>query len=104
MSEQAFKISSAPEAIRTDSPSKFSVYSNATEIGLSPWDIRIKFMENTGTGGPLDLTVHGTIVMSPLHAKAFLTALQHTLSIYEEKAGELDFQKVIASFNPQSPA
>jgi hypothetical protein len=36
--------------------------------------------------------------MSPLHAKALLAALQQTLAIYEEKAGDLDFQKVLTNF------
>jgi hypothetical protein len=96
--KDAFILRSAPEGKRTDSPSKFHVYANATEIGLSPWDVRINLMENTGTSGKLELLVHGTVVMSAIHAKALLAALQQTLSVYEEKVSELDFKKAVENF------
>lgn len=79
-----------------DSPSKFSVYSNSTEFGLSPWDVRMIIKEMTGP--PVDneavIIHHGTIVMSPAHAKVFLGALQRTMTMYEEKFGEIDVSKI----------
>jgi len=37
---------------------------------------------------------HGTVVMAPAHAKAFLEALQTTVAIYEEKFGEIDLARI----------
>jgi hypothetical protein len=86
-------ISGNPQ--RTDSPEKFSVYCNATEVLISPWDVRINFMENIPPieGVPV-LLVHGSIVMSAIHAKALLKGLEKSISIYEEKFGDLDVQRV----------
>ena len=86
---------SNPPQHRIDSPSKFSIYCNSTEIGLSPWDVRIKLMEGLGgEAGVLEVMVHGTVVMSPLHAKAFLEALQRTIHIYEDNFGPIDISRV----------
>ncbi len=80
---------------RVDSPSKFSVYCNSTEIGISAWDVRIKFLETLGSeGGVLDVMVHGNIVMSPLHAKAFAEALQRTIQTYEDTFGPIDITRI----------
>lgn len=81
---------------RIDSPSKFSVYCNATEILASGWDVRINLMENIPPqdGKPVML-VHGSVVMSPVHAKAVLMALTKSIGQYEEKFGEIDAQKII---------
>jgi hypothetical protein len=40
------------------------------------------------------LLVHGSIVMSAIHAKALLKGLEKSISIYEEKFGDLDVQRV----------
>ena len=81
---------------RIDSPSKFSVYCNGTEFFMSGWDVRINFLENVPPqeGKPISV-VHGSIVMSPVHAKAFLHAFSNTLRQYEEQFGEIDAQKVM---------
>jgi len=83
---------------RIDSPTKFSVYCNSTEVLLSPWDMRINVMENIPPKeGQAQLMVHGSVVMSPVHAKALLQALAQTITLYEEKFGELDVQKILAA-------
>jgi|GEM_PF-946813 hypothetical protein len=37
---------------------------------------------------------HGTVVMSPTHAKAFLEAFQSTIKQFEEKFGEIDLGRI----------
>jgi hypothetical protein len=79
---------------RSDSPSKFSIYCNNTELALSPWDVRIKIMEMLGAeGGVVELIVHGSLAMSPQHAKAFSEALQKTIQIYEDNFGPIDISR-----------
>lgn len=81
----------------------FSLYVNSVEMGLSSWDIRIKLgeildqRENVTT-----VKSHGTIVMSPSHAKAMLEALQKTVRIYEEKFGEIDLARIQEGGKPAS--
>jgi hypothetical protein len=86
-------ITGVPE--RVDSPTKFTVYSNMTEVLLGGWDVRINFMENVppkdGKGVAI---VHGSVVMPPALAKAFLMGLKQTIDTYEEKFGEIDLQKI----------
>jgi hypothetical protein len=85
---------------RIDSPEKFSVYCSATEIFLSGWDVRINLMENIPPmGGRPTALVHGSVVMSPVHAKAFQQALKKAIDQYEEKFGELDVQRVLDAQN-----
>jgi hypothetical protein len=74
----------------------FSIYINNTEMGLSAWDVRVKLGEILGQkdGGNLIVRNHGMIVMAPAHAKAFLEALQTTVSLYEEKFGEIDLARI----------
>jgi hypothetical protein len=45
-------------------------------------------------GAPLAM-VHGSVVMTPAHAKAFLTGLKQTIDVYEEKFGEIDVQRIL---------
>ena len=65
-------------------------------MGLSAWDVRIKLGEilSQKEGGNLVVRNHGMIVMAPAHAKAFLEALQITVSMYEEKFGEIDLARI----------
>jgi hypothetical protein len=87
-------ITGTPE--RIDSPTKFAVYSNMAEVLLGGWDIRINFMEIVPPkDGKGIATVHGSVVMSPAHAKAFLSGLKQTIDMYEEKFGEIDLQRVL---------
>lgn len=92
--DNAIVTAAIPE--RIDSPAKFSVYCSATEIFLSGWDVRINLMENIPPmGGRPAALVHGSVVMSPVHAKAFAQALSKAMAQYEEKFGEIDVQKVL---------
>ena len=78
-----------------DSEKPFVIYINATEMGITPWDIRIKLMEHVDSEGITPIVKkHGAIVMSPVHAKVMLAALAQTVSNYEEKFGEIDLTKV----------
>lgn len=87
-------ITGVPE--RVDSPTKFAIYSNMAEVLLGIWDIRINFMENVPPqGGKPMAIVHGSVVMSPAHAKAFLQGFKQTIDLYEEKFGEIDTQKIL---------
>jgi len=81
---------------RIDSPAKFAVYCSATEILLSGWDVRINLMESVPpVAGQATILVHGSVVMSPIHAKALAQGLATAVSQYEEKFGELDLKKVL---------
>jgi|SRR5271157_1750012 len=78
-----------------DSDSSFLIYCNTTEMSISPWDVRIKLMEAfDNEGSVLIVKKHGIMVMSPVHAKAMLEALEKTVHMYEEKFGEIDMSKV----------
>jgi hypothetical protein len=93
-SDSTIYIGGVPD--RIDSPTKFSVYSNTTEVMLGAWDIRVNFMENIPPkDGKVAVMVHGSIVMSPAHAKAFLAGLKQTIDLYEDKFGEIDLQKIL---------
>lgn len=75
--------------------SGFRVYCNAIEFGYSPWDIRLIIKELVeARDQQTTFVTHGTIAMSPVHAKAALEALQKTVAIYEEKFGEIDISKI----------
>lgn len=96
-------VAGVPE--RIDSPDKFSVYCSATEIFLSGWDIRVNLLENIPPmGGSPKALVHGSVVMSPVHAKAFAQALSKSIAQYEEKFGEIDVQRVLDVQNTSSVA
>ena len=85
---------------RIDSPTKFSVYCSATEIFLTGWDVRISLMENLPpVDGISTAIVHGSIVLSPIHAKALAQAMNTAIAQYEEKFGILDVQKVLDAQN-----
>jgi hypothetical protein len=104
MSAQGNVLIAGP-AQRIDSPSKFSMYCNATEILLNGWDVRINLMENVlPIDGKPVLVVHGSLVMSPVHAKAFLQGLMKAIGQHEEKFGELDVQKVLDVQNAMNAA
>lgn len=85
-----------PQIEWTGNEAAFSIYVNNTEMGLSAWDVRIKLGEISSQkpDGNLVVKNHGMIVMSPAHAKAFLEALQTTVSLYEEKFGEIDLARI----------
>jgi hypothetical protein len=92
------KIQVQPQVEWTGGETAFSIYVNNTEMGLSAWDLRIRVGEILGQKPEGNFVVknHGTIVMAPAHAKAFLEALQTTVAIYEEKFGEIDLSRIKA--------
>ena len=66
-----------------------------TEMSVSPWDVRIRLLESFDNEGSVPVVKkHGVMVMSPVHAKAMLEALEQTVHIYEDKFGEIDLTKV----------
>jgi hypothetical protein len=81
-----------------------SIYANASEMGISPWDVRIKLGEVVGQGadGRPQAKHLATILMAPGHAKAVLEALQKTVQTYEEKFGEIDLAKIRAGYIPST--
>jgi hypothetical protein len=82
---------------------QFLVYCNNSEMGLTPWDIRIKFMEVFDREGDnAVIRRHGTVVFSPQHAKAMLESLAETIRVYEEKFGEIDLARIkeVAAVKP----
>jgi hypothetical protein len=80
---------------RIDSPSKFTIYSNSVELGISPWDVRMVLMEILGQSeNVVQSRVHGTVTMAPAHAKMFMEALKTTIQKYEDAYGEIDVSKI----------
>jgi hypothetical protein len=74
---------------------EFSIYCNGIEVGFTPWDIRLVIKEIVDVLDQKPVIVkHGTIAMSPPHAKAMLEAMQRAIAIYEEKFGEIDLTKI----------
>jgi hypothetical protein len=81
--------------IFSDDAAPFSVYTNRVELNLNVWDVRMQIMEVVGKeGDQIVIKRHGTVVMTPLHAKALLRALDSTLHKYEDKFGEIDLSKL----------
>ena len=82
----------------------FHVYSNNAEIGFTPWDLRLKFREivDVKENRPV-VNFHGTVVMTPAHAKVLLSALQRSISMYEERFGTVDLTKVLEVVTVSDP-
>jgi hypothetical protein len=75
------------------SPNFAVLYSNDTQIQVSPWDIRISFglIEVPPSLKSLRLKIVevGEVRMSPQHAKKVLALLQQQVGIYEKNFGEI---------------
>jgi hypothetical protein len=83
----------------------FLIYCNNSEMGLTPWDVRIKFMEVFDREGEAAvIRRHGTVVVSPQHAKAMLEALTETIRVYESKFGEIDLARIKELAAVKSPS
>jgi len=64
------------------------IYVNASQTGISPWDIRFGFGQVTeGPPGTIDELV--TLIMSPAHAKAFVGGAVEAIRMYEATFGPI---------------
>jgi hypothetical protein len=79
-----------PKVEYIGSETAFSLYVNSVEMGVSPWDVRMKIGELMGQKDNVAIVKHhGTIVMAPAHAKAMF--------------GEIDLARIqqeVAKTNP----
>ena len=73
------------------------IYSNATRMALSLWDIQVTFSQ--GVSGPDGQVMEDEVcvIMSPQHAKALLNNWQSTIDKYEEIFGSITDVVAIAS-------
>jgi hypothetical protein len=82
------------EAVR--SPSFVSLYSNDTQIQMTPWDVRLIFgeIEDVKVEGPaIKIRLTGEVRMSPQHAKRVAMILIQQLRGYEETIGPIPLPK-----------
>ena len=67
-----------------------TIYSNASSLGVSPWDIRIAFGKVVeGGAGTALIDNEATIIMSPGQAKALSQTLNKTIEEYEKLFGKI---------------
>lgn len=68
-----------------------NIYSNTARVGYTQWDFGIAFslIEDTGPNKHPIIVEYASVRMSPQHFKAFIRALQTTLSAYETEHGEV---------------
>lgn len=75
------------------SPTFVSLYSNDTQVQVSPWDVRLIFgvIAEAATVEQPTVTVEtlGEVRMSPQHAKVVAAILIGQLKIYEESLGKI---------------
>jgi hypothetical protein len=73
-----------------DSDNRFDVYSNHTGIMLTGFDVKLLFgMVQAATESEVIILQHGSVVMSPQHAKVFSISLAKAVSDYEKLNGEI---------------
>ncbi len=71
--------------INIDMGSMEPVYSNNANISHGPFDFTMNFVQVSPPSGKLVAKV----IMSPQHAKAFLTALQENIARFEKSFGQI---------------
>jgi Protein of unknown function (DUF3467) len=90
------------ESFRSD---KFTqVYSNSTNLNVTPWDFTLTFgvlAKPSEAGKPARIENLVEVVMSPQHVKALLGILASNVQEYEKQVGEI---KLPQPTNPQPPA
>lgn len=75
-------------------------YANAVEVGVTPYDVSLKFMRSGSADAPLTATAvtknvqlvkidEFIIGMSPQHAKAMLPSLTSAVAQYEQMYGTI---------------
>ncbi|QYR20787.1 DUF3467 domain-containing protein [Paenibacillus sp. sptzw28] len=70
----------------SESNQKFRTYSNELGITVSLYDFIFEIKENNPNGEKI---THGTITVSPQHAKSFLQVLAENIAKYEEMFGSI---------------
>lgn len=82
------------ESYRSD---KFAtIYSNAANLDVSPWDFRFTFGELKPEPGKMPKIEQMVgIVMSPQHAKAFSEMLATHVREYEKNVGEIKLPQLM---------
>ncbi len=75
-------------------PNFVSLYTNDTQVQLTPWDIRMTFGEISGAraGEPgeqstIQIKTTGEVRMSPQHAKKLAEVLAKQIQVYEKNVG-----------------
>ena len=75
------------------SPTFVTLYTNDTQVQVTPWDVRLIFGEISS--GPTDklptieIKQTGEVRMSPQHAKRIMMILLQQLTNYEERFGAI---------------
>jgi hypothetical protein len=81
----------------TADPSFVSLYTNDTQIQVTPWDVRIVFGEISEGATPerpeVLIRTTGQVRMSPQHAKKVVEILIGSLAKYEQTFGPLPMPK-----------
>ena len=75
-----------------NSPTFVSLYTNDTQIQVTPWDVRLILGEITNViPSPDSVTVklNGEVRMSPQHAKRIVQILTSQIALYEKNIGPL---------------
>ena len=76
------------------SENRFRVYSNHTGLEASNFDIRLTFAEiESSDGSAITVIEHGTVTMSPQHAKAFSANFAQAVRQFESLYGAIEMPK-----------
>jgi hypothetical protein len=72
-----------------------SIYSNATNLEVTPWDFKFIFgvLVKPPTGSIPKIESLTEVIMSPQHAKALLGILENNIQEYEKKIGKIELPK-----------
>lgn len=77
---------------------KFNVYSNHTGVMSTNFDLKFIFGAiESATASELTVLEHGSVTMSPQHAKAFCSNLSQAIEKYESQFGEI---KLLGKISP----
>lgn len=78
------------------SPNFVSLYTNDTQVQLTPWDIRMTFGEisearagEPGEQPTVQIKTTGEVRMSPQHAKKLAEILARQIQVYERNVGTI---------------
>lgn len=85
------KKSTSRQIIFTDAENSFDVYSNHTGIMTTSYDLKLMFGSvQAVTGAGISVLKHGSVTLSPQHAKAFCRVLSNTIEQFEAKFGKIN--------------